>query len=73
MFENTVKKYHEAIDKALSYKYATEGVLYDDLSQARSMQFMRYVIVWLLRLVSSHHNYPAQQITYVSGYLLCSI
>ena len=23
----------------------------DDLSQARSMQFMRYVIVWILRLV----------------------
>lgn len=31
---------------------ATQGVLLDELSQARSMQFMRYVIVWLLRLVS---------------------
>ena len=32
--------------------HATHGVLLDDLNQARSMQFMRYVIVWLLRLAS---------------------
>jgi ubiquitin conjugation factor E4 B len=31
---------------------ATQGVLLDEVAQARSMQFMRYVIVWLLRLVS---------------------
>lgn len=65
MFENTVKKYHEAIDKALAYKYAVQGVLYDDLSQARSMQFMRYVIVWMLRIVSPNYDYPAKQFQYV--------
>ena len=41
--------------------HATNGVLLDDLSQARSMQFMRYVIVWLLRLVS-RQNIPKEQI-----------
>lgn len=41
---------------------ATQGVLLDDVSQARSMQFMRYVIVWLLRLVSPGVNYPRQAI-----------
>ena len=60
MFETMLKKYKDQIDKGLSYKYAVQGVLLDDLSQARSMQFMRYVIVWLLRLVAPGHNYPAQ-------------
>ena len=60
MFETTLKKYQDAIDKGLAYKYAIEGVLYDDVSQARTVQFMRYVIVWLLRLVSGHHQYPTR-------------
>lgn len=37
--------------------HATNGVLLDDLNQARSMQFMRLVIVWLLRL-ASRQNLP---------------
>ena len=28
------------------------------------MQFMRYVIVWMLRLVAPRHNYPAEGIVY---------
>ena len=58
LFENALKKYKDQIDKGLSYKMAVQGVLLDDLTQARSMQFMRYVIVWLLRLVSPGHGYP---------------
>ncbi|KAI9875503.1 MAG: hypothetical protein M1830_008404 [Pleopsidium flavum] len=60
MFETMLKKYKDQIDKGFSYKYAVQGVLLDDLSQARSMQFMRYVIVWLLRLVAPGHSFPAQ-------------
>lgn len=60
MFETMLKKYKDQIDKGLSYKYGVQGVLLDDLSQARSMQFMRYVIVWLLRLVAPGHNFPAE-------------
>ena len=52
VFENALKKYKDQVDRGLSYKFAVQGVLLDDLSQTRSMQFMRYVIVWLLRLVS---------------------
>ena len=58
MFENAIKKFKDQIDKGLSYKFAVQGVLLDDLSQARSMQFMRYVIVWLLRLVVPTHDFP---------------
>ena len=55
MFETAVKKYKDQLDKGLSYKMSVEGVLLDDLNQGRSMQFMRYVIVWLLRLVSPEY------------------
>ncbi len=60
MFDNAIKKYKDQVDKGLSYKYAVQGVLLDDLTQARSMQFMRYVIVWLLRLVKPGHDFPKQ-------------
>ncbi|KZF25758.1 ubiquitin conjugation factor E4 [Xylona heveae TC161] len=58
VFETALKKYKDQIDKGLSYKYAAQGVLLNELSQARSMQFMRYVIVWLLRIVSPGVNFP---------------
>ncbi|KAI4183557.1 MAG: hypothetical protein L6R41_005329 [Letrouitia leprolyta] len=59
MFDNAIKKYKDQIDKGISYKYAVQGVLLDEQMQARSLQFMRYVIVWLLRLVSQS-NFPKQ-------------
>ena len=58
MFERVVSKHKATLDKALSYKMAVQGVLLDDLTQTRSMQFMRYVIVWLMRLVSADHEFP---------------
>ncbi|KAK4692897.1 ubiquitin conjugation factor E4 B, partial [Lecanoromycetidae sp. Uapishka_2] len=58
MFEKALKKFKDRIDTGMSYKYSVEGVLLDDLTQARSMQFMRYVIVWLLRLVALGHDFP---------------
>ena len=58
IFENAIKKYKNQIDKGMCYKLSVEGVLLDDLTQARSMQFMRYVIVWLLRMVTPGHSFP---------------
>lgn len=51
-FDEHVNRIKKTIDEMWSTFHATTGVLLDDLSQARSMQFMRYVIVWLLRLAS---------------------
>ncbi|OQO02794.1 hypothetical protein B0A48_11077 [Cryoendolithus antarcticus] len=51
-FEAELAKMKKMIDDNWSTIHATNGVLLDDLNQARSMQFMRYVIVWLLRLAS---------------------
>lgn len=61
MFDDAVKKYKDQIDKGISYKYAVQGVLKDKTMQARSLQFTRYVIVWLLRLVS-RSDFPRQPI-----------
>ena len=58
MFDRAVAKHKTNLDRGLSYKLAVQGVLLDDLTQTRSMQFMRYVIVWLMRLVSADHEFP---------------
>ena len=63
MFENALKKYKDEYDKRLSYKFAVQGVLLDDLAQTRSMQFMRFLTVWLLRVVSPHGKYPSEKLT----------
>jgi ubiquitin conjugation factor E4 B len=60
IFEKALEKYRDQIDKGLSYKYSVQGVLLDELAQARSMSFMRYVIVWLLKIVAPGHSYPGQ-------------
>ncbi|TKA55862.1 hypothetical protein B0A49_10202 [Cryomyces minteri] len=51
-YELHLKKYKDAIERGQCVVLATEGALLDELTQARSMQFMRYVVVWLLRLAS---------------------
>jgi len=63
MFDNALKKYKDQHDKGLSYKYAVQGVLLDEIAQTRSMQFMRFVTVWLLRQVSPHGQYPTLSLT----------
>ncbi len=63
LFEDALKKYKIKLDEGLSYKHAVTGVLLDELAQTRSMQFMRFVTVWLLRQVSSDQQFPKQQLT----------
>lgn len=61
-FERALKQYKDKLDLGLALKYSLQGVLFDDTWQARSMLFMRYVTVWLLRLVSGV-DFPKQKIT----------
>lgn len=61
MFEEALKKYKDRLDFGLALKYSLQGILLDELWQARSMQFMRYVIVWMLRVVSGR-NFPEEPI-----------
>ena len=61
MYERALQKYRDQIDKGHMYKFALSGVLQDEIVQTRSMQFMRYVIVFVLRLISPHGNFPKQK------------
>lgn len=63
MFERALTKYKDQIDKGLMYKYALSGVLLDETAQTRSMRFMRYVITFILRLVSPQGQYPGKALT----------
>ncbi|KAJ5215961.1 uncharacterized protein N7498_002368 [Penicillium cinerascens] len=62
VYEQALKKYKDKLDLGLALKYSLQGVLFDDQWQARSMLFMRYVTVWLLRLVSGV-DFPKQKIS----------
>ncbi|KAF4551864.1 Ubiquitin elongating factor core-like protein [Elsinoe fawcettii] len=61
-FDMRVKKFKDEIDKIHCIIHATQGALLDELVQARSMQFMRFVIVWMLRLASGK-NLPKERLT----------
>ncbi|KAF2184279.1 hypothetical protein K469DRAFT_633596 [Zopfia rhizophila CBS 207.26] len=58
LFEAHVKKIKNQLERGQCTILATQGVLLDDTSQGRSMQFMRYVIVWMLRLVGPNTDFP---------------
>ncbi|TKX22190.1 ubiquitin conjugation factor E4 [Elsinoe australis] len=62
LFEQRLKKFKDEVDKVHCIIHATRGALLDELVQARSMQFMRFVIVWILRLASGK-NLPKEQLT----------
>ncbi|KAF2101129.1 hypothetical protein NA57DRAFT_65398 [Rhizodiscina lignyota] len=59
MFDRAVKKYKDQVEQSRYEIRATQGVLLDEVTQARSMQLMRYVIVWLLRIASGK-NLPKE-------------
>ncbi|KAF7197645.1 Ubiquitin conjugation factor E4 [Pseudocercospora fuligena] len=60
-YDEALNKMKKRIDDMWSFIHATQGVLLDDVSQARSMGLMRYVIVWVLRL-ASRQNLPKEKL-----------
>ncbi|KAF2833397.1 hypothetical protein CC86DRAFT_338679 [Ophiobolus disseminans] len=62
IFDTHVKKIKDQIERGQCTILAIQGVLLDETTQARSMQFMRYVIVWLLRLASPGSDFPKQEL-----------
>ncbi|KAF8862296.1 hypothetical protein BDZ45DRAFT_616996 [Acephala macrosclerotiorum] len=55
-FEEQLKRFNDVLEKSMSLKFATEGVLFDKEMQAKSLMFMRVVTVWLLR-IATHSDY----------------
>ncbi|KAL5115041.1 Ubiquitin conjugation factor E4 [Pleosporales sp. CAS-2024a] len=62
VFDAHVKKVKNQIERGQCTILAIQGVLLDETTQARSMQLMRYVIVWLLRLASPGSAFPKQEL-----------
>lgn len=49
----------------MALKMCIEGVLNDEVMQARSLQFMRYVMVFMLRTASGTDWIPGKPFKYV--------
>ncbi|CAD6500453.1 BgTH12-07630 [Blumeria graminis f. sp. triticale] len=62
-FEEQLNKFRDVLDKSCSLKYACEAVLFDRTMQAKSLMFMRYVTVWLLRVATATDYTPEKHIT----------
>lgn len=62
LFDNHIKKVKEQIERGKCSILAIQGVLLDETTQARSMQLMRYVIVWLLRLANPGTSFPKTEL-----------
>ncbi|KAK3941785.1 ubiquitin elongating factor core-domain-containing protein [Diplogelasinospora grovesii] len=60
LLEETLKRHVAVLERAMALKFAIEGVLLDEKMQARSLQFMRYVTVWLLRVASQSDYTPGK-------------
>lgn len=50
------------LEKSIALRYSIEGVLTDKSTQTLSLQFMRYVTVWLLRVASRSAYVPGQKL-----------
>lgn len=61
-FEEQLNKFRDVLDKSCSLKYACEAVLFDRATQAKSLIFMRYVSVWLLRVATCSDYTPDKTI-----------
>ncbi|KAF2399154.1 ubiquitin conjugation factor E4 [Trichodelitschia bisporula] len=63
LFEAALKKHKDRIEKTHCIVSAVQGVLLDDLAQQRSLQLVRYICVWILRLVSPQSAFPKKPVT----------
>jgi ubiquitin conjugation factor E4 B len=62
VYENALKKYRDKFDLGLALKYSLQAVLLDEQWQVRSIEVIRHIAVWLLR-VASGVNYPQEKIS----------
>ncbi|RKF79986.1 Ubiquitin conjugation factor E4 [Golovinomyces cichoracearum] len=61
-FEEQLKRFRDILDKSCSLKYACEAVLFDKVMQSKSLTYMSYVTVWLIRLASRTDYVPYKNI-----------
>lgn len=61
-FDIELRRHTDVLERSISLKHAIEGCLFDEKMQGRSLQFMRYVSVWLLRVASQTDYRPNQEL-----------
>lgn len=61
LFEATVQRTTLVLEKTIALRYSVEGVLLDERMQGTSLRFMRYVVVWLLRVVTGKNYKPGRE------------
>ncbi|PON20702.1 ubiquitin conjugation factor E4 B [Trichoderma gamsii] len=61
LFEETLKRHTNVLEKTIALKYSIEGVLLDERMQSTSLRFMRYVAVWLLRIATGSDYKPGTE------------
>ncbi|KAK4189914.1 ubiquitin elongating factor core-domain-containing protein [Podospora australis] len=60
--DDALRKHTTLLERSMAYKYSIEGVLFEPKMQSRSLLFMRYVTVWLLRVASQTEYTPEKQL-----------
>jgi len=60
MLETAIARHVSVLEQTIALKYSIEGVLLEQKMQSRSLQFMRYVTVWLLRVASQTEYTPGK-------------
>lgn len=58
MLDEALKRHTTVLERAMALKFSIEGILLEQKMQSRSLQFMRYVTVWLLRVASQTDYTP---------------
>ncbi|KAI1266368.1 ubiquitin elongating factor core-domain-containing protein [Xylariaceae sp. FL1019] len=59
----TISHAVSAVEKSIALKHTIQGVVLDQEMQTLSLQFMRYVAVWLLRTASTSDYAPGKKIS----------
>lgn len=55
-----LQRHVSVLERSIALKYSIEGVLLDTKMQSRSLLFMKYVTIWLLRVASQSDYKPGQ-------------
>lgn len=67
LFEETLRRHSNVLERTMSLKFATEGALLDERMQSTSLRFMRYVAVWLLRLATNSDYKPGREVEMIKS------
>ncbi|KAK4133192.1 hypothetical protein BT67DRAFT_443117 [Trichocladium antarcticum] len=58
VLDEALKRHTAVLERSMALKLSIEGVLLEQKMQSQSLQFMRYVTVWLLRVASQTEYTP---------------